>query len=54
VAQCIPQLASTDVYAIIWLNGTQYKSNIITFTNNTDKTHLVLGTDVKIKIINGD
>lgn len=54
VAQCIPQLASTDVYAIVWLNGAQYKSNTITFTNNTDKTHLVLGTDVKIKIINGD
>ena len=52
--ECISNLSETDVYAIVWLNKQQYKSNIITFTNQTSKSSLVLGKDVEISIKNSD
>ena len=50
---CIPNLTNTDVYAKVWRNGYQYNSNTLSFTNNTDKTHLS-PADVSIFIENGD
>jgi len=42
----------TEVYAIVWRNGQKYKSNYLTFTNQTDKSHLVFGEDITLSIIN--
>lgn len=51
---CIPSLLETDVYAIVWLNKAKYKSNTITFTNQTSKAGLVQEKDVTISIQNTD
>lgn len=49
---CIPQITMTEVYVIVWRNGQKYKSNYLTFTNQTDKSHLVFGEDITLSIIN--
>lgn len=47
---CIPQITMSEIYAIVYLNGTPYKSNTITFNNKADKNSLVLGKDIKVTI----
>ena len=51
---CRPELSFTELQAIVWLNGNKYKSNFITFTNQTDQANLVANKDITISIVNNN
>ena len=51
---CRPELSFTELQATVWLNGNKYKSNFITFTNQTDQASLVANKDITISIVNNE
>lgn len=51
---CRPELSFTELQAAVWLNGNKYKSNFITFTNQTDQANLVVNKDITISIVNNN
>lgn len=48
--ECQSTLSSTNVYASIWLNGTEYKSNTLTFENQQVKSNSINNLGITLKI----
>ncbi len=47
---CYLELLETDIYAIVWRNGNQYRSNTLTFKNQQAIAGLVSNEDITVHI----
>lgn len=50
IVECQKTLTSTKVYASVWLNGSEYKSNILTFENSELKSDEINHLGITLKI----
>lgn len=53
-ATCLDVLTSTRVQAYVWLNGTAYKSNILTFENQRLKSDRVSHDNITLELEHGE